>query len=200
MSYIGTNKIGKIYLGSTEIAKAYLGGTLVFHKGTPGTTEERTFIPSSYDSTNSQYYSIASGQPITNGYADTESTTYAQINLTRGASAETHFYYKFDFSQIPANATINSITVKSKAVISTAQTNRIASRGQDVCRGTTAVGGNTTLNTTTTVRTMDAGSGWTRENLDNLAVHVFATRASSGTSTNYYISFYGAEVTVNYTY
>ena len=30
MSYIGTNKIGKMYLGGTEIAKAYLGSNLVY--------------------------------------------------------------------------------------------------------------------------------------------------------------------------
>lgn len=33
MSYVGTNKIGKMYLGGTEIAKAYLGSNLVFQKG-----------------------------------------------------------------------------------------------------------------------------------------------------------------------
>lgn len=32
MSYIGTNKIGKMYLGGTEIAKAYLGSSLVYQK------------------------------------------------------------------------------------------------------------------------------------------------------------------------
>jgi hypothetical protein len=30
MSYIGTNKIGKMYLGGTEIAKAYLGSNLIY--------------------------------------------------------------------------------------------------------------------------------------------------------------------------
>lgn len=30
MSYIGTNKIGKMFLGGTEIAKAYLGSNLVY--------------------------------------------------------------------------------------------------------------------------------------------------------------------------
>ena len=36
MSYIGTNKIGRIFLGTTEIAKAYLGSDLVFQKGGGG--------------------------------------------------------------------------------------------------------------------------------------------------------------------
>lgn len=33
MSYIGNNKIGKMYLGGTEIAKAYLGDDLVYQNG-----------------------------------------------------------------------------------------------------------------------------------------------------------------------
>ena len=33
MSYLGTDKIGKMFLGDTEIAKAYLGTDLVFAKG-----------------------------------------------------------------------------------------------------------------------------------------------------------------------
>lgn len=36
MSYIGTNKIAKMFLGTTEIAKAYLGTSLVFQKGGGG--------------------------------------------------------------------------------------------------------------------------------------------------------------------
>lgn len=38
MSYIGTNKIGKMYLGGTAIGKAYLGDDLVYDSSGGGTT------------------------------------------------------------------------------------------------------------------------------------------------------------------
>lgn len=44
MSYLYTDKIGRLYLGDTEIAKAYLGSTLVYQNGgTPTPTIEPVF-------------------------------------------------------------------------------------------------------------------------------------------------------------
>ena len=199
MSYFSTTKIGKMFLGSVEIAKAYFGSTLVFQKGghVP-ITDEITVVPSKRDTVNSVYNNW--NNP-TRGYTDTTSTTYSQANLTHGAGAETHIYYGFDFSTIPSNATINSVTVKAKAYISNIQSANIASRGQNVCKGTTPAGADSAVNnSTSTVRTLDAGDSWTRAELDTLQVHVFATRTSANVTTTYYIRFYGAEVTVNYTY
>lgn len=168
-----------------------------------GNPEEgtETVVPSSHitkgTGSPSNYYSI---QNPTNGYTNTESTSHCSINLTRGASGETHFYYGFDFSSIPANAVINSVTVKTKTYLSNTKSANIASRGQNVCKGTTPNGTNTTISTTATVRTLDAGTGWTRQDLDTLAIHVYATRPAEASTltTNYTLRFYGAEVTVEY--
>lgn len=185
-------------LGGTEIAKAIFGNAVVFQKGgREPITEEITVIPSNHDTENSEY---RGWNNPTRGYANTDNTNYSQINLTQGQGGETHVYYGFDFSSIPANATINSVTVKVKSYISSTTSSIIASRGQNVCVVTTPKGGNTTVNTSVTVRTLDAGSDWTRADLDKLQVHLFATRGSSNTTTTHYLRFYGAEVTVNYTY
>lgn len=198
MSKIGSITVGRMIFENTEIAKAIFGNAVVFQKGgREPITEEITVVPSKYDTVNSVYYNF--NNP-TRGYTDTESSTYSQANLTRGAGAETHIYYGFDFSAIPANATINSVTVKSRAYISNTTATNVASRGQNVCKGTTVVGDNTTVSNNTTVRDLDSGSSWTRAELDTLQVHVFATRGTANTTSTYYLRFYGAEVTVNYTY
>lgn len=47
MSYIGTNKVGKMYLGSTAISKAYLGEDLVFD-ASDGATPVTPVLPVGY--------------------------------------------------------------------------------------------------------------------------------------------------------
>ena len=80
--------------------------------------------PTSYLSDH-QYYG-ASNQ--NNALASTTSTTYANINLTRGSSAETYWYVAFDTSAIPQNATITSCSGKSRCAISSTNSNYIKTR------------------------------------------------------------------------
>ena len=160
---------------------------------TEGATGETSVVPSSYDSENSTYYALSD---VSNAYADTTSTNYATITLVRGSGARTDFYFKFDFSNIPVDAVIQSVTVKTKTWINTGDTTRVASKGQNVCVGTTPKGSDEEITTTATVRTIDAGSGWTRAQLDDLAVHLFANRGNQSTSYGYVLRLYGAEVTV----
>lgn len=167
-----------------------------FDMGVPEQGEE-TDNPSGYLTRDegSEYYSASN---ISNGYNGSDNTTYGQINLSRGSGAETHFYYTFDFSGIPRNAVIKSVAVTAKLTISNTQATIITARRVEVCRGMESMGDSVGVSTSTAVKELDPGLGWTRDNLDGLKIHMFATRGTSSTSTNVYFRFYGADVTVEY--
>lgn len=143
----------------------------------------------------SHSYASISGE--SQGYTDSSSTNYATINLTTGSGAETYIYYTFDFSSIPSAATINSITCQAKCYISTTNSNRITSRQIQLYTGTTAKGSAYTVSNSTSAFTMTPGS-WTREELDDARIRIYAQRGTSNTGTTYYFRFYGATITVNY--
>ena len=151
----------------------------------------------SYDSG----YAAYAVSNLTNGYANSSSTTYAQLTLTRGANAETYIYYRFgDLSSIPSSATINSVTIKAKATSTNNTASNVATRTIQPCTGATLKGSATTLSSSTSVRTLTAGSSWTRAELLSAGVYLRAVRGTSNTSSNYYLRFYGADITVSYTY
>lgn len=204
MSYLVdyAKHFGLVFLWDTARHKVSIVTRATFYQqefgGGTGEEGDESAIPSSYKSKSqgANYYSISS---IANAYADTTSTSYATINYARGASAETHFYLTFDLSGIPLNAVIRSVTVKSKAYANQSSGN-IVSKGQNVCRGTTPVGVDSELVGSTSVLTLDAGTGWTRANIEDLCIHYYAIRPASGSTlnTNYTMRLYGAEVTVEY--
>jgi hypothetical protein len=87
-----------------------------------------TVHPTSYDTTHYSYASVSSSYPLTNGYTDSTSTTYAQVNWKTGSGVETYVFYKFDLSSIPANATITSVTAKAKGYVNTTNSSRVTTR------------------------------------------------------------------------
>lgn len=155
--------------------------------------------PASYDTSSYQYQSIASGYALTNpvGKGST-STSAARINLKTGSSAETWVYYKFDFSAIPEGSTINSVACRAKCMISTTTSNRVKTRTIQLYSGNTAKGNAYTLANSTTAFNITAGT-WTRDELQSCRLKLYAQRGSSSTTTTYYIGFYGADITVQYT-
>ena len=152
---------------------------------------------SSYDTENSTYVSLSNE---TRAYdAINTSNWYANINLVTGSRAETFFYWQFDLSSIPSNATIVSVEVKARAAISTTNTNFVASKSIAVCRGTTIVGNSTAITGTATTYTLDVGTGWTGANILDLKVLYYAKRGTSRTANAYGLWCYGALITVKYT-
>lgn len=151
-------------------------------------------IPSGYDANRTAWHSASN---IQNGYADTTNTTGAFIYLTRGGMAETYIYYTFDVSAIPVGATINSITGKVKCFISEVSSSRITQRNIQLFAGTTAKGSPTTIDNMTSLFDLTPGN-WTREELGNISLRVYAQRGYTGSNNNYYIIFYGAELTIEY--
>ena len=154
----------------------------------------------SHDTTDHAYYAITNP---TNGYADSTSTDYARVNLTRGQSAQTHVYWQFSLPTIPANATINSITCNYKARVSSSSTSYIAQATIQLYSGTTAKGSSKSIRTTSTnassLSSTQIGT-WTPTEINaGMRLRTWAQRGGSRTSSNYYIYFYGADIEIEYT-
>lgn len=153
----------------------------------------------SYNSDHS-YYALSNAS---RGYGDSTSTDYASINLTRGSRANTYMYWEFDVPTIPAGATINSITCNYKARTSSASTSYISAAAIQMCSGTTTKGSSKSILTTDTSASSFSSTQigtWTAAEINaGVKLKTTATRGTSRTSSNYYIYFYGADITITYT-
>lgn len=153
----------------------------------------------SYNSSHS-YYAISNAA---NGYHDSTNTSYASVNLTRGSQAESYMYWEFSLPTIPTGATINSITCNYKARTSSASTSYIAQATIQMCTGTTTKGTAKSILTTSTsassFTSTEIGT-WTVAQLNaGVKLRTYAKRGTSRTNSNYYIYFYGADISVTYT-
>lgn len=176
--------------------------------------DSKSFIPSSFDTVNSSYASnyndgstavdgIYSGNVISNGFTDENSSTRAALYTNTGSGAASYIYYNFDCSSIPSNASINSVSCVVK--VGTQGTNYYNTRQVQLCTGTTPKGSSVTAsgtNTSPASHTLNV-SDFTRSELSDVKVRLYVTRISG--SGNYAtdpstVSFYGATLTVNYTY
>ena len=156
-------------------------------------TKTLTLVPSG--NTGLTGMSISGSYPVTNAYTDETSTTYARYTINQSTTGSV--YFTFDTSDLPASATITSVTAKARARVS--NTTRVTNTKCQLYTGTTAKGSNSTFATTTsppTAITLTAGT-WTRSELNNLRMIVGGTGSSSSSSR--YIYFYGASVTITYT-
>ena len=149
--------------------------------------------PSGYDE-RSSWRNVTNLQ---NAYNGTENTTYATFGLRTGIT-ETYVYLTFDLSSIPTNAVINSVSCDVKTNITNQNTSRIAEKQVQLFSGTEAKGTVTTIPFSVSIVSLDTGT-WTREELDNLTLRFYAERGYTGTSNNYYIYVYGADLTIEYT-
>lgn len=154
-------------------------------------TSSVTFIPSAYDggtfTTNTTY-------PTSNGLSDTSSTSYARFTVS---TTSQYAIYNFDTSDIPSNATINSITCQAK--ISYSGSN-ITTKTIQLYAGSTAKGSAATINVsgTSNVTLTNITTGtWTAQELQNAKLRITGQRSGNQSR---YILFYGATLTVNYTY
>ena len=95
--------------------------SLVRHNNTSGSFSA-SFIPASFDSTNSVYDTTAgdsgngiySTNYINNGLTDHNSTTRCALYSVRSNGYQSKMYYNFDCSSIPSNAIITSVTCSFK--------------------------------------------------------------------------------------
>ena len=154
----------------------------------------------SHDTSDYSYYALSNA---TRGHADSTSTNYASMNLTRGQSAQSYMYWEFDVPAIPTNATINSITCNYKARVSNSSTNYIAQATIQLYSGTTAKGSSKSIRTTSTDASSlssDQIGTWTAAEINaGMRLRTWAQRGGSRTTSNYYIYFYGADIEIEYT-
>lgn len=148
------------------------------------------------------YYGVSSSYPLSNLIgSNTSSTKYAGVNLTRNSGGITYIFLEFDFSSIPENATINSISASAKIYGSTNLQSRTQTREVQMYSGNTAKGSPTEwdVSGSSVIYTIDDCGEWTRSELDNIAMRFYVVRNSSYTTSNTYMYLQGAKVTVDYT-
>ena len=166
--------------------------------GTVTKQETISAHPASYDTEHHSYASISSSYPITNAYTDSDSTNYCQVSWKTGSQAETYVYLRFDFSAIPVNATIRSVTAKAKGYVNTTNSSRVTTRQMQLATGTTLKGSALTISNSTTEQTFSNVGTWTRSELQNAGVRFYVKRGTSNTSSTYQLRMYGATMTVTY--
>ena len=159
-------------------------------------TETKTFYPGAYDSGASSVQSVTNAtNPVGKGSTN---TTYATINLVTGSDATTTIYWPFDLSAIPSGAEIDSVSCKVKASVSS--TIGVDYALVQLYSGSTSKGSSTSIrSTSTSAKTLSVGT-WTRSELQNCRLCLKAQRGTSSTSTTRSLLFYGADLTVTYTY
>lgn len=160
-------------------------------------TETKTFYPGAHDSSQKQYGDLTyPTNPVGKGSSN---TTRALIDLTKGSNAETYIFWPFDLSSIPSDATIDSVSCQVKAYISAASSTYVKSYTAQLYSGNTAKGSSYSLPASAKVFSLSTGT-WTREELSKCRLRFYAMRGTSSTSYNVSIYFYGADLTVVYTY
>ena len=159
-------------------------------------TETKTFYPGAYDPGASSVQSVTNAKnPVGKGSTN---TTYATINLVTGSRATTTIYWPFDLSAVPSGAEIDSVSCKVKASVSS--TSGVSSASVQLYSGSTSKGSSTSiLSTSTSAKTLRVGT-WTRSELQNCRLCLNARRDTSSTSKTRSLLFYGADLTVTYTY
>ena len=151
-------------------------------------------IPSTYSLSSTSYLNISNASNL---YTNIDSTTYATVNHTRTSTTSYYIYVKgFNFNDIPADAIINSATVKVKAKVTSA-----GSYAPALYNNTTSLGQNLSGNigTTTTTSTVDITSNWeTYQGYgSNFGIRLRLSRSNRNTASS--MNIYGAEILVDYT-
>ena len=128
--------------------------------------------------------------------------TYAQIVPTNGSRVESYVYWPFDLSAIPENATIDSVSCSVAARMSSVSGTSILTAPIQLFAGSVAKGSATDVYSSMSTDPFSLSTGtWTRAELKTCRLKTGITRNTSNTSsTTYKLYFYGADLTVTYTY
>lgn len=162
--------------------------------------ETLNLYPTGIDTSQSSY-STASNNA--NAETDTDSTTYSTINLTTGSQVSSYVTYTFNITDddIPAGATINSVSCQIKARVSS--TSYIATAVAQLYANTTAKGGTANFRSNasppSTVEISNTGS-WTVAELKTARIRYTATRGTSNTTRSASMNIYGTDLDITYTF
>lgn len=141
--------------------------------------------------------STTTNYPASNGYTNTSSTTYARFTPS-STSSNGYTYYTFTVPNIPTGATITGVTCVAKIRVS--NTSYVTNTGIQLYTGTTAKGSSAAFSSTSSSNTVtiNGGSNWTLSEISNIRLRFQGRKGSS--NNNGYIYFYGANLTIQYTY
>lgn len=153
--------------------------------------------PTGYSSTYSSYASISSSYPISNGYANSSSTSYCYMTCNTGRNASSYLSYVFSISGIPSGSRITSVTCKAKARVS--NTRYFQSATQQLYYYGTAKGSPVSiLSTTASERDITDCGTWTYDEIFNVMIRFTGTRGTSNTTSAAYLRIYGTTLTIGY--
>lgn len=159
-------------------------------------------IPNGYTNTGNYNFTLTTTTGtnyIGNAYNNSNNTSYARLQLARSNSStrKSEIYLELDksgLSDIPNNATINSVTCYIKYYIS--NTTYATAFSAQLYANTTAKGNARTDRPTSATRYQITAGTWTRSELNNIRLYLTATHNTS--NNNAYVYLYGLDVTVNY--
>lgn len=144
------------------------------------------------------YYSISGTNYAYRAY-NASTSNYCEVGAKRGNNAETHVYFKFDTSALPAGASIVSVACKANFYrASGINSTRFSAYYATMTSGTTEKGTALTIPNNTNVKTFSPGT-WTRAELDDVRVLFKLVRTTSNVNTGYAIRIYGGTLTITYT-
>lgn len=159
-------------------------------------------LPAFVDETHCEYKSVDSGHPLSTAFGcDENAETYARFYMVNGGGASTKVLYGFDLSAIPDNAEIGSVSAKIKGRMQNGSILRGGNNTVALCENDTNVirsESTTVFGTSASVAKLQTVD-FTRERLNNLRVKFHGSRGYIGTSTSYYMDFFGCSVTVEFT-
>lgn len=162
------------------------------------TSERKIFTPQAYDASDYSYYAITNPtNPVGKG---SDNTTSATIEANMGSGGVAYTRWPFDCSSIPVGATINSVLCEATASVSTTTSSRVSKKTLQLYSGTSAKGSATTIDSTSRkVYELSCGT-WSRDELQRCNLYVYLLRGSSNLYAALRVDFYGADLTVTYTY
>ena len=138
------------------------------------------------------------------GKSSDNTSSYAEWGLVTGRASRSYTCWAFDLSSIPSNATITNVTCSARCSNTNASPlqggNTTVSMGvtngseytAKVASETPAFGKEPTVVTI-------SDSTFTRAELDNFRLRIFAARGYLSANTSYHTKFYGATLTIDYT-
>lgn len=155
--------------------------------------QDAGIIPEVFTANPSSSGGTSSVSNASRAYTDETSTTYANPRLG-GKNVANSWYFKFNTSAIPQNATIESVSCKVKAQLT--GTTGITPRTIGLYSNSILKGSTQNLTNSAKIFTFSNVS-WTREELSDVRITVNATRTNNNNSP--WLYFYGATLTVTYT-
>lgn len=150
--------------------------------------------PSTYYLSNSSYLNVSDAS---NMYTNTDSTNYATVTNTNNSTSNYYIYVRgFNFDAVPADAIVNSFTIKLKG-----NYNRGYSQVMYLYDGTsTSMGASeNSFSSTVTVHTFEPTRTWDEIVAagSDFGIRINCRRSSRNQTS--YIYIYGAEIEVDYT-